>query len=113
MGDALESPFFNEYIVPAEISLSQLLRTAPSRRDSLRKRIKRMAESSDAEMAVSIYHNSWKEVKSGTMSGAYSEKELNEKFGRFWNLVPAFGLHQGEDDQGRPKFRRIDDHSAS
>ena len=32
--------------------------------------------------------------------------------GRFFNVVPSFGLRQGCDEDGNPKFRRIDDHSA-
>ena len=27
--------------------------------------------------------------------------------------MPSFGLHQGFDEQGAPKYRCIDDHSAS
>ena len=48
-----------------------------------------------------------KEVKAGTMSGPYTLEEMEKKHGRYLNLVPSFGLKQGD------KFRRIDDHSAS
>ena len=113
VGEALQSPFFNEFEVPAEISLAELLRSAPSRRYSLRNRIKKMAEDADPEMAKSIYNKTIQEVQSGSMSGPFSEDHLEKEFGKFWNLVPAFGLHQGEDEAGNPKFRRIDDHSAS
>lgn len=113
VGTALTSPLFNKFEVEAEISLSELLRTAPSRRETFKKRIKKMAEEGDKDMATAIFEKTLKEVKGGSMSGPFTEQELEKQFGKFWNLVPAFGLHQGEDEKGLPKFRRIDDHSAS
>jgi len=113
VGEALCSPFFNKFEVESEISLTELLKTAPLRRESLKKRIRKMAKDSYPEMAVEIYNKTIKEVAGGSMSGPFTETELGKRFGHHWNLVPAFGLHQGEDERGNPKFRRIDDHSAS
>eukprot|EP00435_Cladocopium_sp_Y103_P068688 s178_g32.t1 len=58
-------------------------------------------------MADAIWRKTLKEVDAGTMSGPYSLEAMLEKHGKYLNLVPSFGLKQGE------KYRRIDDHSAS
>ena len=96
VGEALCSPFFNKFEVEAEISLTELLKTAPLRREPLRKRIRKMAKDSDPEMAVAIYSKTIKEVAGGSMSGPFTEAELGRRFGHHWNLVPAFGVHQEE-----------------
>ena len=38
-------------------------------------------------------------------------EEALKKHGSLSNIIPSFGLMQGLDDSGNPKFRRIDDHS--
>ena len=113
MGPALESPFFEEFSVPPSITIRELVATSRSRRDLMAKRIERMGRDSDSRMAEAIYAKTLKEVKAGTMSGPFSGEALTQKLGPFWNLVPSFGLHQGYDDKNEPKYRRIDDHSAS
>ena len=35
-----------------------------------------------------------------------------DKYGKFVNIIPSFVLEQGTDEKGKPKFRRIDDHTA-
>ena len=62
---------------------------------------------------MAIWDKAIKEVRLGSMSGPYSEGEVIAKHGRFFNLVPSFGLAQGTNENGEQKFRRIDDHSAS
>lgn len=113
VGDALESEFFIPYLVPASVSLKELLRTAERRRGDTLRRIARMAESSGLDTAVAIFEKTKKEVKQGTMTGPMSCQEVTDMFGKRWNLVPSFGLHQGEDEHGQPKYRRIDDHTAA
>ena len=113
VGPALESPFFEDFPIPPSITIKELVSTARGRRGLMVKRIERMGKDSDPELSKSIYAKTLKEVKAGTMSGPFSEEELDLKIGKFWNLVPSFGLHQGYDEQGGPKYRRIDDHSAS
>ena len=39
-------------------------------------------------------------------------REILDKHGKFANIIPSFGLEQGTDDHGKPKYRRIDDHTA-
>lgn len=46
------------------------------------------------------------------MAGPFTEDEMIAKHGKFVNVVPSFGLTQGVDQRGRPKHRRIDDHTA-
>ena len=58
-------------------------------------------------MAKAIWDKTLKEVRAGTMAGPFTLKEMLDKHGQYLNLVPSFGLKQGE------KYRRIDDHSAS
>ncbi len=113
VGPALTSPFFTDFQVPPSMTVRELVATSISRRGQPTRRIERMGRESDPSLAEAIFNKTLKEVKAGTMSGPFSELELDEKLGRHWNLVPSFGLHQGFDEQGAPKYRRIDDHSAS
>lgn len=72
-----------------------------------------VGDASGEETSRAIYQKTLKEVSQGTMSGPLTPQEVTKRFGKFWNLVPSFGLHQGEDEAGNPKFRRIDDHTTS
>ena len=45
------------------------------------RRIERMGRGSEPRMAEAIYNKTVKEVKAGTMSGPFTEEELNTKFG--------------------------------
>ena len=112
VGKALESPFFDKYVVPASISIKELLASSPTRRTSIVKRIKTMAASGSSDLSLAIWNKTLKEVEQGSMSGPYSLEEIEKKHGRFYNIVPSFGLEQGVSDSGAKKFRRIDDHSA-
>ena len=112
VGDALESPFFEWHEVPAMISLRELLSTANQRRGQTLNRVAYMAKKSSDEQARAIYQKTLKEVAKGTMSGPFDHSQLVARFGRHYNVIPSFGLEQGTDDHGCPKFRRIDDHTA-
>jgi len=113
VGEALRSPFFEEHLIPAQITVEELLSTSQRRRPGTLYRIKKMAESSSAEMNKAIWEKAIKEVRQGSMDGPFNEEQIIAKHGRFFNLVPSFGLAQGTNEKGEPKFRRIDDHSAS
>ena len=71
-----------------------------------------MATKGTSAQAQAIYAKTLKEVSKGTMSGPFSHEELVAKFGEHYNIIPSFGLEQGIDDAGQPKYRRIDDHTA-
>eukprot|EP00435_Cladocopium_sp_Y103_P071893 s30_g38.t1 len=113
VGRALESPFFEEYHVPASITLAELLKTAPARRGSVLGRVRMMGRMGGPELAEAIWRKTMKEVAKGTMSGPYTVDAMLSRHGTHFNVVPSFGLKQGHDEHGNPKFRRIDDHTAS
>lgn len=112
IGDALESPFFEPYSVPATIAIRDLLATAPQRRKDLLRRVSSMSRAGGKAMAEAIWKKTMKEVNEGSMRGPLTERQVEELHGKHYNVVPAFGLRQGVDDMNQPKFRRIDDHSA-
>ena len=112
VGKALESPFFHEYKVPAAITVEELLRTAPRRRRDAIARVKYMAKLGSKLQAQTIYTKTIKEVTMGTMGGPFPHEDLVQRHGKFYNIIPSFGLEQGVNDKGEPKFRRIDDHTA-
>eukprot|EP00972_Heterocapsa_arctica_P073175 10808406-Heterocapsa_arctica.AAC.1 len=47
------------------------------------------------------------------MRRAFSSEEISACHGAHWNLVRRFGMRQGVDTDGSPKFRTIDDHSEN
>ena len=113
VGKALESAFFIPYRVPASITVEELLKTAPARRAKVMGRVRLMGVQGGQELSSAIWEKTLREVDKGTMAGPYSEAEIRAKHGPFYNVVPSFGLKQGFNEVGVPKFRRIDDHSAS
>lgn len=113
IGDALESPFFDKYEVPAKITISELLRTAPSRRETLLRRVERMSKLGGQPQCEAIWKKTLKEVSAGSMAGPFTVDQVVERHGKHFNLVPSFGLQQGYTEDGSLKYRRIDDHSAS
>lgn len=112
VGRALESPFFEPYVVPAAISVRELLTTAKSRRAAAIRRVTFMAQKGSPAQAEAIYKKTIKEVAQGTMGGPFTESELAQRHGAFFDVVPSFGLEQGVKEDGTPKYRRIDDHAA-
>ena len=112
VGPALESPFFREYQVPAQISVLELLSTAKKRRPETMRRVEYMASKGSQALAEAIYEKTLKEVSKGSMGGPFSEEQMIQRHGPNFNLIPAFGLEQGVDEKGKPKYRRIDDHTA-
>ena len=112
IGPALESPFFQEYQVPAQISILELLSIAKKRRPETMRRVEYMASKGSQSLAEAIYEKTLKEVYKGSMGGPFTEQQMIDRHGPNFNLIPAFGLEQGVDEAGKPKYRRIDDHTA-
>ena len=112
VGKALSSPFFLEHDVPAAISVRELLSLSKKHRATMMSRVVRMAESSGEQTSAAIWGKTIKEVSEGSMAGPFTLEEIRSRHGSFYNVVPSFGLEQGLDESGKPKFRRIDDHSA-
>ena len=112
VGSALESPFFDTYDVPASMTLTELLATAPVRRQATIRRVEFMAGKASHCQAQAICEKTMREVSQGSMGGPFSHEELVERHGNHYNVIPSFGLEQGVNERNEPKFRRIDDHSA-
>ena len=108
VGKTLESPFFLPYDVPASMSITELLRSAKLRSTKVLGRVKLMGQAGGQALCDAIWAKTMKEVGKGTMAGPFTRAELEGRHGSFINIVPSFGLEQGEG-----KYRRIDDHSAS
>ena len=113
VGEALESPFFEPFDAPSSISIRDLVASAPKRREDTLRRVTSMARAGGKPMAEAIWKKTLKEVSEGSMRGPLTAAEVERAHGKHYNVVPAFGLQQGMDESGQPKYRRIDDHSAS
>ena len=112
LGTASESPFFEEFDVPPKMTHFEYHSTKSERSMDMINRVERMAKLGSAELARSIHEKTMKEVEKGTMGGPFSWSQISDMFHDDFQIVPSFGLEQGTDDNGRPKFRRIDDHTA-
>eukprot|EP00435_Cladocopium_sp_Y103_P066764 s364_g29.t1 len=112
IGEALRSPFFSEWKVPAAMTVAEFLQTAKKRRAGTMERVAYMAKLGGSDLSKAIYAKTQKEVAAGTMSGPWTTEAMELKHGRFFNVIPSFGLEQGTKEDGAKKYRRIDDHSA-
>eukprot|EP00435_Cladocopium_sp_Y103_P012194 s2155_g3.t1 len=112
VGAALEPPFFDPHEIPPTITIAELLASAPSRRQEVLRRVEFMSKKAGESQAKAILQKTLKEVQQGSMGGPFSHEELLERHGRFYNVIPSFGLEQGVNERNEPKFRRINDHSA-
>ena len=65
-----------------------------------------MASAESIQLQEAIWRKTMKEVEQGTMEGPLTPAQVEKLWGKYYNVVPSFGLQQGD------KFRRIDDHSA-
>lgn len=93
VGRALESPFFNPFVVPAQLAAAKL-----RREDFLR--LVRITELRGAPLAQAVWNKTIKEVEEGTMGGPFTAEAIQERYGPTYNLVPSFGLQQGVNEEG-------------
>eukprot|EP00971_Amphidinium_carterae_P191775 3805073-Amphidinium_carterae.1 len=110
VGDQLKSAFFEEEPCPAVMAVSHLLMGAPARRERLRSKALSFRPREVAALEATV-EKTQREIAMRTMSPPLSPKELTERHGSLWNVVRRFGIKQGEDSKGSPKYRAIDDHS--
>ena len=113
IGPADESSFFEAFEVSPSVTPQEYHATKIQRSKEMAERVRRMAESSEEGLAAAIHQKTVKEVKAGTMGEPMSWDDLVHRYGDDFQVVPSFGLRQGFDEEGNPKFRRIDDHTAS
>ena len=114
LGRAEISPFFESFDIPPQISEAEFYGSMSKRHEELIERVKFMGQKGGKAVGEAIFQKTQKEVLSGTMGPArdyYSH--FYKKYQGVFGVVPSFGLEQGVDENGHPKYRRIDDHSAS
>eukprot|EP00435_Cladocopium_sp_Y103_P058671 s40_g20.t1 len=111
-GRALTSPFFEPFEVPPSMSQHTFLGELRSRSRQMIERVRFMGRKSDPALALAICEKTQKEVRSGTMGPALTWEQVSAEYDHF-QVTPSFGLAQGSSTDGTPKFRRIDDHTAS
>ena len=112
LGVASESPFFEPMDVPPKMTLSEYHNNKRTRSLDMIRRVEKMARAGSSELACHIHEKTMKEVSKGTMGKPMTFEEVDAMFHGDFQVVPSFGLEQGLDELGRPKYRRIDDHSA-
>ena len=110
---AHESPFFKKLEVPPTMSWADFLSGSEERSRALIRRVEYMARRGSPQLAQAIWEKTQKEVRAGTMGPAMTFEEAQTLYPGRFQVTPSFGLEQGKDANGAPKFRRINDHSAS
>ena len=109
VGEALISPFFEPYMVPAALTVQKLLSSAVQRRRATMRRVAFMAAEGGDAQAHAIYEKTLKEVQAGTMAGPFSEATLEARHGRHFNVIPSFGL-QPDERSGHAHAENPNDH---
>eukprot|EP00435_Cladocopium_sp_Y103_P060943 s2085_g22.t1 len=112
-GLAEKSPFFEDFPVPPSMSQEVFHSGKFLRSQEMMERVRYMAKKGTPELAKAIWEKTTKEVSKGSMSSPMTLQEVIDKYGHDFQITPSFGLEQGTDEQGQPKYRRIDDHTAS
>ena len=112
IGDASVSPFFEPFDLPPKMSKTEFYGDMENRSLQMIERVRRVGKSAKPALTQAIFSKTQKEVQGGTMAGPFSFQEIVDRYGRDFQIVPSFGLEQGSDSSGAPKYRRIDDHTA-
>ena len=110
IGPADESPFFEPMIVPAKLTINQLLKEAPARRSRIIERIEQDALRAKSELLQAVFDKTMAEVDENKMGPPMSLEEVLKKYGEHHNIVQRYGIEQGVDEKGHTKFRCIDNH---
>ena len=112
-GPASESNFFEDFEVPPVMSAEDFHSHKATRSSQMIERVDYMATKGSPELAKAIWEKTLKEVSKGTMGQPMTLNEVKAIYQDDFQITPSFGLEQGVNEQGQPKFRRIDDHTAS
>ena len=113
LGPAQLSPFFEEFEVPPKMTLGEYHSTKRSRSREMIKRVASMSKAGGEAMMRAIWDKTLKEISSGSMGPPKTWDEIDQEYQGDFQVVPSFGLQQGLGDDGKPKYRRIDDHTAA
>ena len=111
VGPADTSPFFTDFVVPAKISIGDLLLGAPARRKCIVAKVMADAKRNKSVLLEAVAHKTMKEVELKQMGPPMTSAEVTSKFGNLWNVAQRYGIEQGVDDAGLPKYRCIDNHA--
>ena len=112
IGKALCSPFFEPQEDVQKVTFQEFLATSKRRRQEALRRTAFIARQGGDDMARALHQKNLKEIEGGTMGPKLTLDQVIAQYGDHFNLVPSFGLRQGTNSKGEPKFRRIDDHTA-
>ena len=112
-GRAHTSPFFEDLAVPPSMSWEDFLQGSSDRSEAMIDRVAYMAKKGSPDLAQAIWEKTNKEIEAGTMGPALTLDEARRLYSGTLQVTPSFGLQQGFDNDGQPKYRRIDDHTAS
>eukprot|EP00973_Karenia_brevis_P092608 12413217-Karenia_brevis.AAC.1 len=113
VGPADRCPRFADYHVEAKMSIEEFLSSAPARRAALIDKTKKEALVTDKAILLAVYEKTMQEVAAGTMGPDLTEHGVLRKYGPLWNACQRFGIQQGWNDDGSPKFRCIDNEATS
>ena len=111
-GKASCSPFFLEFEEPQKVKESEFLSTSKRRAPLAIKKTEFMARQGGEDMAQAIWSKVLGEIHDGSLGTGMTLDEARSIHGSHCNVVPSFGLKQGVNSKGQPKFRRIDDHTS-
>ena len=115
IGEADCSPYFVECRIPAEISVEELLKSSPERRSRITYKILTSARADVAKgnnaLLRAVSEKTLKEVAEKKMGPGLTEAEMTLKRGHLWNVAQRYGILQGTDSSGQPKYRCIDNHA--
>ena len=108
VGKADESPFFYQYVIPAKLTTLELLQGARANTIVLENKIVQESKRAEPDILMAVYLKTKKEVEvSGTMGPPLSKDQVDSKYGKHWNGVQRFGIRQGVDNDGNPKYHNV------
>ena len=111
-GRASCSPFFSEFEEPQKVRISEFLATAKRRSSLAVRKTEFMAQQGGKDMADAIWKKVLVEMDEGSLGPGMTLENARDLHGEKCNVVPSFGLKQGTNSRGEPKYRRIDDHTS-
>ena len=111
VGPADKSAFFLPYAGTQLVTVKELLRSAPERRDRIIRKVRTDAKFNDAALLQAVYDKTAKEVQLKQMSPPMTLEEVIAKHGNLFNVAQRYGIEQGFDSKGNKKYRCIDNHA--
>ena len=111
-GRASCSPFFTEFEEPQKVQFSEFLATAKRRSSLAVRKTEFMAKQGGKDMADAIWKKVLVEIDEGSLGPGMTLERARVLHGESCNVIPSFGLKQGTNSRGEPKYRRIDDHTS-